>query len=521
MNRHDMLQACLYSPDLWDVIIIGGGATGLGCAVDAASRGYRTLLVERGDFGMGTSSRSTKLIHGGLRYLQQGHIFLVHEALTERGLLIQNAPHLVHRLPFCIPTYKTWEKPFYSIGIALYDILASGRKLGASERWSTQETIQRIPTLQSDRLKGSVVYYDGQFDDARLAITLAQTAADLGAYVINQMEVIGLVEEHGKIGGVRLRDRESGQELTQRGKVVINACGVFSDGICALEEPGIKHIRPSQGVHLVLDRSFFPSSTAVVIPHTDDGRVLFLIPWHRHVIVGTTDTPVPKIDADPKPTEEEVSFLLSHAGRYLQKAPTQSDILSCYAGLRPLIKANRSTADASRRFALFTSPKGLVTITGGKWTTYRKMAESAVDQAIKVGKLPKQPCTTKGLKLHGYLASGHASSLDIASCYGTDQYAIDKLTEQAPDLGHLLHPKLPYCPAHVVWAVRHEMAYHLDDVLARRLRALLLNVRATLEIAPRVAKIMAKELGKDEAWEKDELKRFQVISQRHLYTARD
>jgi glycerol-3-phosphate dehydrogenase len=497
-----MLEFCKRSPDLWDIIIIGGGATGLGTAVDAASRGYRTLLLEQSDFAKGTSSRSTKLIHGGLRYLKQGNISLVIEALKERGLLCQNAPHLVSHLGFLVPYYRWWERPFYTLGITLYDLLAGKLGLEKSIHLSREQALLRIPTLNPNDLRGGVIYYDGQFDDARLAISLAQTAVDHGAVVLNYCPVLSLTKEQDAIAGVVARDLESGQVHYLRAKAVINATGVFSDAIRQMDDPhSPPAITPSQGVHLVLDRSFMPSDTALLIPQTDDGRILFCIPWHRHLLLGTTDTHVQQIVLEPKPIPQEIDFLLHHAARYLTRPPKREDVLTVFTGLRPLVRASgKATAKISRDHEILISPSGLITIAGGKWTTYRKMAEDVVDKAIALKKLPPAPCRTEHLRLHGYGAK--------SPMYGTDAEQMQNLCDQHPDYGHLLHPRLPYRPVEVIWAVRHEMARTLEDVLARRTRALFLDAKASVEIAPRVAQIMAKELGHVPDWEKAQVAAF-------------
>lgn len=517
MNRREMLEACKRSPDLWDLIVIGGGATGLGIAVDGASRGYRTLLLEQSDFAKGTSSRSTKLIHGGLRYLKQGNIALVVEALKERGLLCQNAPHLVSHLPFLVPSYHWWEGPFYGVGLKVYDLLAGKLGLEKSHLLTREETLLRLPTLRPDELRGGVVYYDGQFDDARLAISLAQTAVDLGATAINYMPVVELIKEKGLVKGVKAVDLESDESYTLRGKVIINATGVFSDQTRKLDNPQTSPIiAASQGVHLVLDRSFLPSDMAILIPETEDGRVLFFVPWHRHLLVGTTDTPMKEPLLEPRPLQEEIDFLLKYAARYLIRKPTRSDVLSVFAGLRPLVKhgGGANTAALSRDHTILISESGLLTITGGKWTTYRKMAQDAVDKAIALGGLKEEACRTPLLKLHGYLEGRHP--VDAWAAYGSDAIYLNQLIEDHPDWGCLLHPRLPYLPVEVIWAVRHEMARTLDDVLARRTRSLLLDARAAIEIAPRVAHLMAKELGRSAEWEAEQVALFTRLAQSYL-----
>ncbi len=382
MRREKVIDQIENTKD-WDFLVIGGGATGLGVAVDAAARGYGPLLVEQDDFAKGTSSR-TKLVHGGVRYLKQGMLLLVLEALRERGLLCENAPHLVHHLSFIVPIYSWWEGPFYGIGMKIYDRLAGKLGLKPSEVLSREETLRRIPTLESSGLQRGVEYYDGQFDDARLAVNLAQTVFDLGGSAINYMPVGSLIKEDNLIVGALVRDLGSGQEHQIRAKAVVNATGVFTDSIRKMDEPEARRIvAASQGSHVVLPKSFLPGSSAIMVPHTPDGRVLFAVPWHDHVVVGTTDVPVDDIDKEPTPMDEEIGFILTNAGKYLAKPPTRRDVLSVFAGLRPLVKVGdaKSTAALSRDHTILISNSGLLTITGGKWTTYRKMAEDAVDQA--------------------------------------------------------------------------------------------------------------------------------------------
>jgi glycerol-3-phosphate dehydrogenase len=499
--------------DLLDFLVAGGGATGLGTAVEAASRGYRTLLVEGHDFAKGTSSRSTKLIHGGVRYLQQGNLSLVLEALHERGLLLKNAPHLVHNLSFVVPAYDWWEGPFYGAGLKLYDMLAGSMGLGPSQFLSREETLEAIPTLEPGGLRGGVMYHDGQFDDARLAVTLLRTLLDLGGTALNYMAVTSLLKENGLVRGAVLRDAETGAEREIHAKVVVNATGVFSDGLRKMDEPGCEPIlAPSQGVHLVLDRSFLPGASAILVPHTDDGRVLFAVPWHGRVIVGTTDTPVAEASLEPRALPEEVEFLLKHAARYLTRDPSPGDILSCFAGLRPLVRSGEAggTAALSRDHTLLISTSGLVTITGGKWTTYRRMGEDTVTQAAMLAGLPAVPSRTADLVL-----SGGAVEAELASdwsVYGSDAPALARLAEERPEWNEPLHPRLPYRACEVVWAVRHEMARTVEDVLARRTRALLLDARASVEAAPAVARLMAAELGREAAWEAAQVAEYREVA---------
>jgi glycerol-3-phosphate dehydrogenase len=499
-----MLQR-LRSEEEWDVVIIGGGATGLGVAVDASTRGYRTLLIEAHDFAKGTSSRSTKLVHGGVRYLEQGDIPLVLEALRERGLLHRNAPQIVHHLSFVVPRYKWWEGPFFGIGLKMYDLLAGKLNLEKSSLLSREETIARIPNIETESLLGGVEYFDGQFDDARLAITLAQTAADHGACLLNYASATGIVKRDGLIRGVKIEDVETGEAFEVKAKVVINAAGIFADTIREMDEPqGPKVVQPSQGVHLVMDRGFLQGNSAIMVPHTDDGRVLFVIPWHGRVLIGTTDTPMPKADLEPRALEEEIGFILRNASRYLSRAPQRSDILSIFAGQRPLVRPPRSdgssTKQISRNHEVLISDAGLVTIVGGKWTTYRKMAEDAMDHAVLIGELAERKCVTETLQLHGW-TSPHASGLDEAlSVYGSDTQKIERLIQAEPDLAKPIAKGLPYQRAHVIWAARHELARSVEDVLARRTRTLFLDAHASIEAAPEVAALLAKELGRDQKW---------------------
>ena len=406
MNRPDMLRRIASHPHSWDIIIVGGGATGVGVAIDAASRGYDVLLLEQSDFGKGTSSRSTKLAHGGVRYLEQGNIGLVMEALKERGLLLQNAPHLVHDLAFVVPNYDWWEAPFYGLGLKLYQLLAGKYGFGTSRILSKEETLAHLPTLKQEGLRGGAVYYDGQFDDARLLIHMVFTAFEQGATLLNYAEVTGLTKDaQGFVNGVKAREAETGNEFHAAAKVVVNATGAFSDTLRLKAEPGAKSmIAPSQGIHLVFDSTFLQGESAVMVPHTSDGRVLFAIPWHGHTLVGTTDTPITAATLEPTATEQEIEFILSTAADYLTKAPKRSDVLSVFAGIRPLVGSSgvAKTASLSRDHVIHIDRSGLVTVCGGKWTTYRHMAEDCVDQAATLAQLPEKPCPTHHLRIHGY-----------------------------------------------------------------------------------------------------------------------
>ncbi len=516
-SRKELLQRLDETATPWDIIVIGGGATGLGAALDGASRGYRTLLLEQGDFACKTSSRSTKLIHGGVRYLQQGNLALVHEALQERHILLSNAPHLVYDLPFVIPLYTWWERPFYSIGMALYDLLSGKQGLKHSRYVDLEETIRLIPTVKRKNLRGSILYHDGQFDDARLAVSLARTLADLGGTPLNYVRVTSLDSHSGRISAIKATDCENGREYLLSGRAIINATGVFSDEIRRMDEPlCAPEVTVSQGAHIVLDQSFLPGNCAVMIPHTDDSRVFFAIPWQGRVIVGTTDTPLSSITAEPAPLPEELDFLLAHAGRFLERQPTRSDILSSFAGLRPLVggELTQKTSQISREYRISVSESGLVSITGGKWTTYRSMAVAAVDAAIREGRLVYSPSTTESIHLHGWeFPSNGTGSFDG---YGSERKQLEQLAEHNPLWNEQLHPRLPYKAGDILWAVRFEWGRTIDDVLARRTRALFLDVRASREIAPRVASLMASELGQDRGWELSQLESFEALALQYL-----
>jgi glycerol-3-phosphate dehydrogenase len=514
MNRDDILRRLQATPDGWDIIVIGGGATGVGVALDAAARGYDVALLEQSDFGKGTSTRSTKLIHGGVRYLQQGNVPLVMEALKERGILRGNAPHLVHDLPFVVPNYKWWDAPFYGIGMRVYDVLAGKYGFGHSQNLSREETLERIPNIEDDDLRGGVVYHDGQFDDARLLIALARTAHEQGAALLNYAPVTGLLkDDDGFVIGVSFRDVESGTESELRSRVVVNATGVFTDGIRRMDDPEARGIvQPSQGVHIVLDRSFLAGDAAIMVPHTDDGRVLFAIPWLNRVLVGTTDTPVDEPALEPRPLEEEVSFLLEHARRYMERDPGRDDVLSVFAGLRPLVSAGDAddTAEISREHAVRISNSGLLTIAGGKWTTYRKMAEDTVDFAQTLGDLELRDCVTKDLNIQGFHM--HAERYGRLSAYGSDAPDIESIEKSRDGWAEPVHPELDLTVGQVVWFVRTEMARTVDDVLARRSRALLLDARAARQAAPAVANAMAAELGRDPDWADGQVADFQELA---------
>ncbi len=507
-------------PRSWDVLVIGGGASGLGCAIESASRGFRTALFEAGDFARGTSSRSTKLIHGGVRYLKQGNVSLVLEALKERGLLRRNAPHVVSELPFVVPSYDWWEAPFYGIGLRLYDMLAGKLGFGPSRNLSKEETLEILPTIETDGLRGGVIYYDGQFDDARLAIELASTAASLGAVVLNYAPVVRLVKQSGVVGGLVARDEETGREIAVEGKVVVNATGPFTDSVRRLDEADhLPIVRPSQGVHIVLPREFLPGTSAFMVPHTDDGRVLFAIPWQGRVVVGTTDTPIDEVSFEPVPLPEEIDFLLEHAARYLTKDPGRADILSAFAGIRPLAGATEGgeTAAVSREHTVHISHSGLVTLAGGKWTTYRKMAEDAIDRAALVAGLEERPSVTAELRIHGCPPDG--SGFGELARYGAEAPSVAALLREDPRYAEKIHPALDVKAGEVVWAARSEMARTVEDFLSRRTRALLLDARAALEAAPSVAGLLGEALGRTEEWRQAQVRDFERVARNSLPTA--
>jgi glycerol-3-phosphate dehydrogenase len=493
MDRELNLRRVSERNEPWDVVVIGGGATGAGCALDAASRGLSVLLLEQHDFGKGTSSRSTKLIHGGVRYLRQGNISLVRESLRERGLLFKNAPHVVHKLEFVIPCYSNWEKIFYGVGMKIYDTLAGKFSIGRSRILGSDDVLERLPNIESKGLKGGVLFYDGQFDDTRLLIDILQTAETHSAVVLNYARVSSLIkDENGNIGGVEFDDVETNQSFAVRAKPVINATGAFCDSIQKMSDPAARPVVTySQGVHIVLDRKFMAADSALMIPKTSDGRVLFCIPWHGHVLVGTTDTPVDKPTLEPEALKSEVDFILESASKYLAAKPAPSDILSVFAGIRPLVKNGSTvkTSSLSRSHFLFVDDSGLITITGGKWTTFRKMAEDAVDKAIEVGRLEKRKCVTADLSI--------------------------KPPEEFSDIVPL-HPDLEITRSDVIRAVKNEMARTVEDVLARRTRILFLDARAAIEIAPSVARLMAQEFGRDEAWVYHQIQEFQLVARGYL-----
>jgi glycerol-3-phosphate dehydrogenase len=502
----------------WDICIIGGGATGLGTAVDAASRGYKTILLEKIDFAKGTSSRSTKLVHGGVRYLQQGNIKLVMEALKERGLLMKNASHLVRNQSFVVPNYKWWEGPFYGIGLKVYDWMAGSLGLGPSQFLSKEEILQHAPTLETEGLRGGIIYYDGQFDDARLAIALALTAAEQNATLLNYFEVKSFLKSANRIEGVAAIDTINKKEYEIRARCVINATGVFGDTLMKMDDD--QHhsmITLSQGIHLVVDKDFLPGDAGIMIPRTDDGRVLFAVPWHGKCILGTTDTPITKLTDEPVALHAEIEFILSHISRYLSKKPGINDVCSVFAGLRPLVKSsNKKTAELSRDHLVSVSDSGLLSITGGKWTTYRKMAEDTVDLARDRFGLPLKTCNTRDLPLAGCI--GNADDNDknqSAREYVEDAVATLKKNGDSTATENI-HSALQITKGQIRVAVQNEMCMTVDDALSRRTRALFLNAKAAIESAPLVAKLMAAGMDKDETWIHEQVNAFNEIAKNYL-----
>jgi glycerol-3-phosphate dehydrogenase len=492
MNRMKMLSQ-MRETAVWDLVIIGGGATGLGCAVDAASRGYRTLLLEQYDLAKASSSRATKLVHGGVRYLAQGNIKLVMEALRERSYLLQNAPDLTSILGFVVPVYRQIDKWFYGVGLKCYDLLSGKFSLGKTEVLNKKQTLEKLPGIQEKGLKGGILYFDGQFDDAALAIALAATAVSHGATVLNYCRAESFTKTNGRITGASIKDELSDQEYFIQAKAFINATGVFTDTIIRMDDPAaMKIVEPSQGTHLVVDRLFFPGSRALLIPKTEDGRVLFAVPWHGKVILGTTDTPVDRISIEPRPLEEEIDFILRHANRYLEGWLSRRDVLSLFAGLRPLIKkkGTRKTSVLSRDHTILLSNSGLVTVTGGKWTTYRRMAEDAVDHASAAAGLPRKACVTKNLP-------------------------IGSRTTPAAGTFFLQHDFSPENKS-VAYYIDQEMAATVEDILARRKRVLFLDARAALQQAPQIAREMATHLQLDETWVNEQITQFSNIAKNYF-----
>ncbi len=519
--REELLAGLGRESQPWDVLVIGGGATGLGAAVEAASRGYHTLLIERFDFCKGTSSRSTKLAHGGVRYLEQLNLTLVLDALRERGHMLRNAPHIVHDLSFVVPAYSYFSLPYYGMGLKVYERMSGRLSFGRSELLSRNETLAKVPGIHSAGLRGGILYHDGQFDDARYAIALLRTFQDLGGTALNYVAAVGMIEQGGKIVGVKARDEEQGATFDLPAKAVINATGVHAEQILALDsQPPASLLAVSQGTHFVLPRNFLPGSTALMVPKTADGRVLFAIPWHGATMVGTTDEPVDNIPFEPRSMQSERQFLLDHIVRYFDRKPEPEEILSVWSGLRPLVrKHGGKTSQLSRDHTILVAASGLITIVGGKWTTYRRMGQDTIDRAAHVASLPTRKSTTLEMKLHGWTDDFSAASSEWERVYGADLTALHGLSAQDPSLDALLHPSLPYRQREVIWAARYEMARTVEDVLARRTRALFLNARAAMEAAPAVAGLLAKELRKTESWRENQLIEFEQLAEGYLFPA--
>ncbi len=520
MNREKMLAKLIDRDEPFELAVVGGGATGAAIAMDAASRGLTVALLEKNDFGKGTSSRSTKLIHGGVRYLEQGNLVLVRDALRERSLLLKNANHLVHDLEFILPCRGRWESFYFGMGLWLYDLLARSSDFGRARRLSKSDVAHRLPTLNPAAFYSGWLYHDGQFDDARLVINFVQTAVQLGAVVANYATVTGLTKDsHGKLSGVQFQDAESGISHVVPARTVINAAGPFGDSVRRLDRPNDRPmLAASQGIHLVLPPRFLPGSTALIVPRTRDGRVMFLIPWHGQTLVGTTDTPIDSATEEPSALPAEIEFLLNTAAEYLAEKPEMADVHSVFVGVRPLVLgksgSQAKTSAISRDHVVHVAKSNLITIAGGKWTTVRKMAEDAVDRAITVGRLARRPCVTKDLAIHG--SGSMRSRRAELQCYGSDGIKIDEIIDRETQLGSPMHPDLSINRAQVLWAVHHEMARTVEDVLARRTRCLFLNARATQAIAPQVTELIASELGRDANWQHNQCQQFRITSQNYV-----
>lgn len=517
INRNELINCIENKQVVWDVLVIGGGATGLGVALDAAARGYKTLLIEQADFAKGTSSRSTKLVHGGVRYLAQGDVRLVREASIERGLLRRNAPHLVKNQTFIIPIYGYWDMLKYTMGLKVYDWISGKLTLGASVWVPRKKTLEWLPGIKTEGLRGGVLYHDGQFDDSRLAINLVQSILEKGGCALNYMKVTSLSKNNdGKLNGATLEDTESGKQYAVKAKAVVNATGVFVDSILHMDNPSAdKSICVSQGVHLVLDKKFYPSEHALMIPETSDGRVLFAVPWHNKVVLGTTDTPIEEASLEPQALEREIEFILETAAGYFTQKPTRSDVLSVFAGLRPLAapqKGEQKTKEISRSHKIIVSPSNLFTILGGKWTTYRKMGEDLVDRIEKeLGWKHKETATTT-MPIHGSVDGVNWS--DPLYFYGSDAAKIRQ--QMNGSSGEWISESLKIHKMQVRWAVEHEMARTVEDVLARRTRALLLNAQESMRIAPVIAKLMAEELHKDEQWVREQTEEYIKLANQYI-----
>ncbi|AMO23036.1 glycerol-3-phosphate dehydrogenase/oxidase [Ramlibacter solisilvae] len=504
MNREQLLER-LARPATYDIAIIGGGATGLGVALDAAARGYSVVLVESHDFAKGTSSRATKLVHGGVRYLAQGNIALVREALQERTTLLRNAPHLAQPLPFVVPAYRFWETAFYGTGLKMYDALAGAAGLGGTEFLARAQVLDCLPTARPQGLRGGIKYWDGQFDDARLALALARTAAARGALLVNYCAATALRHEGGQVTGLVCRDQESGAVFELKARCVINAAGVWVDEFRqkdgeATGRPVHAMVAPSQGVHVVVDRDFLPGRHALMVPKTADGRVLFGVPWLGKVILGTTDTPRQDLPREPRPLRQELDFILHEAARYLARAPRPQDVRSVWVGLRPLVRPHgdngEDTKALSREHTVLASRSGLVTVTGGKWTTYRAMAEDVLETCMGRGLIERTRAgVTTHLKLVGAPAAGGPltpmSEAQGLHSYGSEAAAVLAL----PGADRELAPGLT--EAMVRFAARHEYARTVEDMLGRRWRLLFLDARLADSLAQPVADILAQETGAD------------------------
>ncbi|MFM7331096.1 MAG: FAD-dependent oxidoreductase [Brachymonas sp.] len=501
MLRQELFSQ-LASNASFDIAIIGGGATGLGVALDAAARGFKVALFESHDFAKGTSSRATKLVHGGVRYLAQGNISLVREALHERTTLLANAPHIAQPLPFVMPSYAWWEAPFYGIGLKMYDQLAGKAGLGRTEFLSRSETLKLLPNARENGLTGGVKYWDGQFDDARLALALAKTAAERGAWLMNYCAATGLIHEEGKVAGLHVQDKETGQSYRVKASCVINAAGVWVDEFRQMDGQQSKRpvkamVAPSQGTHLVVDREFMPSDHAILIPKTADGRVLFIVPWLGKLILGTTDTPREDLAREPTAFGGDTGFILSEAAKYLMRAPQRSDVRSIWVGLRPLVKPpdedGGNTKKLSREHTILVSKSGLLTVTGGKWTTYRAMAEDVLDHAFDAKLLPQRAgAVTEKLPLAGSVATQKR----ISDAPGLHMYG-----SEAAKVQTLPGADNEFCPglseAMVRYAARFEYARTVEDVLARRSRLLFLDAKLAASVAKSIAIIMQEETGVD------------------------
>ncbi|MBW4028641.1 MAG: glycerol-3-phosphate dehydrogenase/oxidase [Acidobacteria bacterium] len=515
MNRQESFDSLERT---FDVLVIGGGATGLGIAVDAVTRGFTTALIEAGDFAQATSSRATKLVHGGVRYLATGQVHLVYEALHERAVMMRNAPHLVKPQAFILPTYTRHELPYFGAGLLAYDLLSGKASMGPTRILGPGKVLDRIPNLQPDRLKGGVLYHDGQFNDARMALVLARTAADHGATVINYARCQRLQHTLGKVTGAVVIDTETGKEYTASARVVFNATGIFTDQLRQMDNPQTPPLLTvSRGTHLVVDASVLGGSAGIMVPKTRDGRVIFAIPWQGRVVIGTTDLPAASPTMEPGHTRDEILFLLETINPFLAKKIGEEDILSVFSGLRPLVTGKEATTSKiSREHHIDIAPSGLITVAGGKWTTYRRMAQDALDFATSKGVLPKRLCVTSTTLLHG--AETASENDPVRSEYGTDAKVIRELETHNTALAQPIAPGLPYTFAQVAFAARFEMARTLEDILSRRTRSLILDQRAALTAAPQVAALLRQELSQDERWEAQQIQEFTRLANQSYAT---